>query len=108
MAITHTFLDILPSTFLGAPNEENAISALPAHRLYYKEKQESNKASNNRKLFWITNLSIISSVNILYCNIKLSNNKKLHNSTTNFHKHLYNLDIKNKLSAAILFTITGY
>ncbi len=33
MAITHTFLDIIPSTFLGAPNPDNALSALPSHKL---------------------------------------------------------------------------
>lgn len=31
--ITHTFLDIIPSVFLGAPEEETALSVLPGHRL---------------------------------------------------------------------------
>jgi len=33
MSITHTFLDFIPSTFLGAPEEGTALSVLPAHRL---------------------------------------------------------------------------
>lgn len=33
MAITHTFLDFLPSTFLGAPDSDTALSILPAHKL---------------------------------------------------------------------------
>jgi putative membrane protein len=36
MAITHTFLDTLPSTYLGAPNEDTALSVLPAHRFLLK------------------------------------------------------------------------
>lgn len=31
--ITHTFLEFIPSVFLGAPNDETALSVLPAHRL---------------------------------------------------------------------------
>ncbi|MDK2984138.1 MAG: putative rane protein [Thermococcaceae archaeon] len=33
MGLTHTFLDAFPSTFFGIPEEETAISVLPAHRL---------------------------------------------------------------------------
>ena len=31
--ITHTFLDIIPSVFLGAPEADTALSVLPGHRL---------------------------------------------------------------------------
>jgi putative membrane protein len=31
--ITHTFLDIVPSTFLGVPDSDTALSVLPAHAL---------------------------------------------------------------------------
>jgi len=34
MAITHTFLDFIPSIFLGVPEESTALSVLPAHRLF--------------------------------------------------------------------------
>lgn len=33
MSIVHTFLDAIPSTFLGAPDEEKAMMALPGHVL---------------------------------------------------------------------------
>jgi TctA family transporter len=33
MSITHTFLDFIPSVFLGAPDEDTALSILPGHRL---------------------------------------------------------------------------
>ena len=33
MAIAHTFLDILPAVFLGAPNEATALGVLPGHKL---------------------------------------------------------------------------
>ncbi len=33
MAITHTFLDIIPSTFLGVADADNALTILPSHKL---------------------------------------------------------------------------
>lgn len=33
MAITHTFLDFIPSIIFGIPSEDTALSILPAHRL---------------------------------------------------------------------------
>lgn len=33
MSITHTFLDFIPSIFLGAPNSETALAVLPGHTL---------------------------------------------------------------------------
>ena len=33
LAITHTFLDVLPSIYLGAPDESQALGALPGHRM---------------------------------------------------------------------------
>lgn len=32
-AIAHTFLDIIPSTFIGAPEEDTALVVLPAHSM---------------------------------------------------------------------------
>ncbi|WP_048098103.1 tripartite tricarboxylate transporter permease [Archaeoglobus sulfaticallidus] len=32
-SITHTFLDILPTVFIGAPDEDTAVSILPAHAM---------------------------------------------------------------------------
>ncbi len=38
MAITHTFLDIIPSIFLGAPESDEAASVLPGHKLLLEGK----------------------------------------------------------------------
>jgi putative membrane protein len=32
LALTHTFVDVLPSVFLGAPGEEMSLSVLPGHK----------------------------------------------------------------------------
>ncbi|MBT4175205.1 hypothetical protein HOE07_06010, partial [archaeon] len=32
-AVTHTFLDTIPSVFLGCPEADNCLSVLPGHRL---------------------------------------------------------------------------
>src|SRR3989344_2613407 len=36
MAITHSFLDFIPSIFLGAPDEDSFLSILPGHELLKK------------------------------------------------------------------------
>ncbi len=38
MAVAHTFLDFIPSVYLGAPNPDTALSILPAHRLLLEGK----------------------------------------------------------------------
>jgi len=34
--VTHTFLDFIPSVFLGAPESDTALSVLPGHRMLLK------------------------------------------------------------------------
>ncbi|MDP1695631.1 MAG: tripartite tricarboxylate transporter permease [archaeon] len=34
MSITHTFIDFIPSVFLGAPDEDTFLSILPGHQLF--------------------------------------------------------------------------
>ncbi len=36
LAITHSFLDPIPSIYLGAPDEAQALNVLPGHRLLHK------------------------------------------------------------------------
>lgn len=36
MAVTHTFIDVLPSIFLGAPDAAMALSVLPGHKLLHE------------------------------------------------------------------------
>ena len=38
MSITHTFLDFIPSIFLGAPDEDTSLAVLPGHKLLLKGK----------------------------------------------------------------------
>lgn len=38
MAITHTFVDYIPSVFLGAPDEDNFLSILPGHQMLIQGK----------------------------------------------------------------------
>ena len=38
MTITHSFLDFIPSIFLGAPEESTALSVLPTHKLFLEGK----------------------------------------------------------------------
>jgi len=38
MAITHTFLDAVPSIFLGAPDSDEALGVLPGHKLLLEGK----------------------------------------------------------------------
>ena len=33
LMVTHTFLDFIPSTLLGIPDETTALTVLPAHRM---------------------------------------------------------------------------
>lgn len=33
MSVTHTFLDTIPSTYLGAPDSDTALGVLPGHRM---------------------------------------------------------------------------
>ncbi len=38
VAVTHAFLDALPSIFLGAPEEATALAVLPGHRMLLEGK----------------------------------------------------------------------
>lgn len=41
MAITHTFIDFIPSVFLGAPEEDSFLAVLPGHQLLREGKGHS-------------------------------------------------------------------
>ncbi len=41
MSVTHTILDIIPSTLLGIPNTENMYALLPAHKLTLEGKAKT-------------------------------------------------------------------
>jgi putative membrane protein len=90
MSITHSFLDVIPSTFLGAPDASNALTALPAHRLLLKG-----------KAYEAIRLTIIGSLGCLLLAIPIS-------LLTYFGLQYYDLLAKNMfyiLIIAILFMI---
>jgi putative membrane protein len=59
LAITHSFLDVIPSIFLGAPDPDQALSVLPGHRLLIEGKG-----------FEAVKLTIIGSLfGLLFCTI---------------------------------------
>ncbi|MBR2255479.1 MAG: tripartite tricarboxylate transporter permease, partial [Candidatus Methanomethylophilaceae archaeon] len=35
-SVVHSFVDFVPSVFIGAPDAEDAVSVLPAHRLLHQ------------------------------------------------------------------------
>ena len=41
MSLTHTFLDFIPSIYLGAPDEETALAIMPGHEFLLKGKAHS-------------------------------------------------------------------
>jgi putative membrane protein len=66
MAITHTFLDFIPSVFLGAPDSENALAVLPGHRLLLQGKgYEAVKLSTIGCLFCLIIFLILSPLVII-------------------------------------------
>ena len=78
MSIIHSFLDFIPSAFLGAPDESTAMSVLPAHRLLLQGRgYEAVKLTVMGSLFClllIINLTpiVITTVSSIYPIIKSS------------------------------------
>ena len=42
LGVTHSFVDFLPSIYLGAPDPETALAVLPGHRYFLKGKGHKN------------------------------------------------------------------
>lgn len=60
MGIAHTFIDFIPSIFLGAPEEDTALSILPAHQLLIEGRgYEAVKLSSYGSLFAIPVIIIL-------------------------------------------------
>ncbi|HIH97369.1 MAG TPA: hypothetical protein HA348_07875 [Thermoplasmata archaeon] len=53
-ATAHTFVNIVPTTFLGAPNEDSALLALPSHSLLLK--------GRGHEAVWLSSLGSLGSV----------------------------------------------
>ncbi|WP_297519571.1 tripartite tricarboxylate transporter permease [Thermococcus sp.] len=61
MGLTHTFLDVIPSAFLGVPDEGSALGVLPAHRLVLKGKA----IEVIRIALWASFLSVIMAIPLM-------------------------------------------
>ncbi|MDD5193468.1 MAG: tripartite tricarboxylate transporter permease [Candidatus Nanoarchaeia archaeon] len=57
LSITHTFIDFIPSIYLGAPNEDNFLSVLPGHKLLLQ--------GQGHKAIILTSLGCLSGVLLL-------------------------------------------
>ncbi|MEM3074351.1 MAG: tripartite tricarboxylate transporter permease [Candidatus Pacearchaeota archaeon] len=67
MAITHTFIDFIPSIFLGAPDEDTILSVLPGHEMLKEGKgYEAIFLSAYGSLAAIIIILIISPIFILF------------------------------------------
>src|SRR3989338_4984778 len=58
MAITHTFVDFIPSIFLGAPDEGAELSVLPGHELL--------KQGRGYEAVMLTNYGSLAAIFILF------------------------------------------
>jgi len=66
MSITHTFIDFIPSIFLGAPNEDTVLSVLPGHELLINgEGYEAVVLANIGSLSGVIIMLIISPIFII-------------------------------------------
>ncbi len=66
MSITHTFIDFIPSIFLGAPNEDTILSILPGHELLVNgEGYEAVALANIGSLSGIIIILILSPIFII-------------------------------------------
>ncbi|NCN51750.1 hypothetical protein GW931_01945 [archaeon] len=109
MAITHTFLDFIPSVFLGCPDTDTELSILPGHELL-----------KNKKGFEAVYLSNIGSLIAIFLLILILIPSIL------FMKNFYNLILslipyiligvslivvfteKNKINSLVVFLLTGF
>ncbi len=66
MAVAHTFLDFIPSVYLGAPDPDTALSVLPAHRLLLQgEGHEAVQLATLGSLFGLIITIILTPILIL-------------------------------------------
>lgn len=67
MSRTHTFLDFIPSVYLGAPNEDTALAVLPGHELLLEGKgHEAVVTALYGSLFALPLALVLSGVFVLF------------------------------------------
>lgn len=108
MAITHTFIDFIPSIFLGCPDTDTELSVLPGHELLKKgQGYQAIALANYGSLAAIIILVLIVFPSTLF----FSNFYELIKNSIPFILIATSIFLifleKNKISAIIVFVITG-
>ena len=108
MSITHSFVDFIPSIFLGAPNEDTALSILPGHELLNEGRgYEAVMLSNYGCLIAIFLLIFLS----IPLNFVIPTIYPYLSKTMAFILILFSINLifieKNKFSALLVFILTG-
>jgi putative membrane protein len=109
MAITHTFIDFIPSIFLGCPDSDTELSVLPGHQLLKNKKgYEAIQLSNYGGLIaiFLTTLIIIPSIFLIKNTYSLI--KELIPFILIFISIILILTEKRKTNALIVFLISGF
>ena len=109
MAITHTFLDFVPSVFLGCPDTDTELSVLPGHELLKNKKGfEAVYLSNIGSLIAIPLLLIVLIPSIFFM-------KEFYSTISSVIPYILitvSLVVifteKNKLKATAVFLLTGF
>ena len=109
MAVTHTFLDFIPSVFLGCPDTDTELSVLPGHELLKNKRgYEAVYLSNIGSLIALALLLIVLVPSIFF----LKNFYSLISSAIPYILIVLSILIiltdKNKKSALLVFLLTGF
>ncbi len=109
MAITHTFLDSIPSIFLGAPESETALSVLPGHKfLLLGRGHDAVMFTLAGSIFSLIVAIIFSPIIILFIKYLYPYLEKIIVYVLIFSTIFLILkETKNKLWALIIFLISG-
>jgi putative membrane protein len=109
MSITHTFLDFLPSIFLGAPEEDTFMSILPGHKLLLEG--EGYSAFIYSLYGSLTSLILLAPISILFFFFLKDFYNLIHPSIVFiliFFSTYLLLREKEKINAIIIFILSGF
>jgi len=109
MAITHTFVDFIPSIFLGCPDTDTELSVLPGHELLKSKRgYEAIYLSNKGSLIAIFLLLIISIPSIFLIKIIYPTLEKIIPYLLILILIILILTEKNKFNSIIVILLTGF
>lgn len=110
MIITHSFLDLIPSIFLGAPDQDSVLSVLPGHKYLLQGKGYQALKLTLYGGLGCSILLIPLIIPFLYAASFIENTKYLIPIILAITTILFILDekqLKNKLWALLLFLLSG-